>query len=81
MATNLLNDPSVNAVVINYHDITDRKRAEEEIRSLAKFPSENSDPVLRLSPDGIVMYANAASQRPAEYVELRGGRLCSPILA
>jgi PAS domain S-box-containing protein len=42
-------------------DITERKRAEQEIVSLAKFPSENPNPVLRLSQDGIVMYANSAS--------------------
>jgi diguanylate cyclase (GGDEF)-like protein/PAS domain S-box-containing protein len=42
-------------------DITKRKRAELKIASLAKFLSENPYPVLRLSRDGIVMYANAAS--------------------
>ena len=42
--------------------ITERKRAEEEIRSLSKFPSENPNPVLRLDPDGIILYANQASQ-------------------
>jgi len=47
-------------VVITTVDIAERKRAEEEIVSLAKFPSENPDPVLRLNQDGIVMYANKA---------------------
>jgi PAS domain S-box-containing protein len=42
-------------------DITERKGAEQEIVSLAKFPSENPNPVLRLSREGLVMYANAAS--------------------
>jgi PAS domain S-box-containing protein len=42
-------------------DITEHKREEQEIISLAKFPSENPGPVIRLSRDGIVMYANAAS--------------------
>jgi PAS domain S-box-containing protein/putative nucleotidyltransferase with HDIG domain len=42
-------------------DITERTRAEQEIVSLAKFPSENPNPVLRLSQRGIVMYANVAS--------------------
>ena len=49
------------AVVSVVRDITERKRAEQEIISLAKFPSENPGPVIRLSRDGIVMYANAAS--------------------
>jgi len=43
-------------------DITERKKAEEEIRNLAKFPSENTNPVLRLAKDGVILYANAASQ-------------------
>jgi PAS domain S-box-containing protein len=45
----------------NIRDITERERAQQEIASLAKFPSEDPNPVLRLSQDGIVMYANAAS--------------------
>ncbi len=32
LATNLLDEPSVKAIVINYRDITERKQAEEEIR-------------------------------------------------
>lgn len=40
---------------------TDRKRAEEEIRSLARFPSENRNPVLRVAQDGTILYANKAS--------------------
>ena len=42
-------------------DITARKRAEQQIESLARFPGENPNPVLRLRPDGVILYANAAS--------------------
>ena len=42
-------------------EIAERKQAEQEIVNLAKFPSENPNPVLRLSRDGIVLFANAAS--------------------
>ena len=42
--------------------ITERKRAEAEIRELAKFPNENPYPVLRLNENGIISYANTASQ-------------------
>lgn len=45
-----------------FEDITDRKRAEDEIRGLAKFPSENPNPVLRVAQDGTVLYANNAAQ-------------------
>jgi light-regulated signal transduction histidine kinase (bacteriophytochrome) len=34
VATNLLGDPAVRAIVTNYRDITERKRAEEEIHTL-----------------------------------------------
>jgi len=38
-----------------------RKRAEEVIESLARFPSENPSPVLRVGQDGTLLYANEAS--------------------
>jgi PAS domain S-box-containing protein len=47
-------------------DITERKRAEEEIASLAKFPTENPNPILRVQIDGQLTYANAASQELLE---------------
>ncbi len=42
-------------------DITERKQAENKIAMLAKFPSENTNPVLRISADGTVLYGNKAS--------------------
>ena len=43
-------------------DVTDRKCETEHATNLAKFPSENPNPVLRLASDGRVLYANAAAQ-------------------
>ena len=43
-------------------DITDRKRAEEERESVAKFPEENPHPVFRLTPEGSLLYANQAGE-------------------
>ncbi|MBN1486331.1 MAG: GAF domain-containing protein [Anaerolineae bacterium] len=43
-------------------DITERRFAEEEVKWLARFPEENPAPVLRVSNEGLVLYANAASQ-------------------
>ena len=43
-------------------DVTERKKAEEEIESLSRFPSENPDPVLRIATDGKVLYANDAGK-------------------
>jgi PAS domain S-box-containing protein len=42
-------------------DITERKQAEEEISSLARFPSEDPNPVLRIAKDCTILYANEAS--------------------
>lgn len=44
------------------HDITTRKQMEEQVASLAKFPLENSNPVIRVNEQGIILYANPASQ-------------------
>jgi chemotaxis family two-component system sensor kinase Cph1 len=41
-------------------DVTERKLAEEEIKSLAKFPMENPNPVLRIKKDGEVLFSNKA---------------------
>ncbi|MDT8301111.1 MAG: PAS domain-containing protein [Sedimentisphaerales bacterium] len=41
-------------------DITDSKRAIEEIKNLAKFPSEDPNPVLRISENCEILYANDA---------------------
>jgi PAS domain S-box-containing protein len=43
-------------------DVTERKMAEQEIRSLAKFPGENPNPVMRVSPELVVLFANQASR-------------------
>ncbi|MBI1912631.1 MAG: EAL domain-containing protein [Deltaproteobacteria bacterium] len=42
-------------------EIIERERAEEQIKVLAKFPSENPNPVLRIAQDGTVLYGNDAS--------------------
>jgi PAS domain S-box-containing protein len=42
-------------------DVTERKKAEEEIERLARFLAENPNPVLRISDGGIILYSNEAS--------------------
>ncbi len=54
--------PSAEGITVLGTDITERKRAEEEINSLSKFPTENPNPILRVQNDGQVTYANAASR-------------------
>ncbi len=40
--------------------VVDRKQAQEQVQNLAKFPSENPNPVLRITKDGKLLYANDA---------------------
>lgn len=40
-----------------FRDITERKKTEEEIRNLSKFPSENPNPVLRVNIERVI-YTN-----------------------
>jgi signal transduction histidine kinase/DNA-binding response OmpR family regulator len=37
-------------------------KAEEETRSLARFPEENPSPVMRVNAEGVLMYGNRASR-------------------
>jgi PAS domain S-box-containing protein len=49
------------AILSSGQDITEQKKTQEQIVELARFTTENPSPVLRISKDGIVMYANKAS--------------------
>ncbi|MBI4828838.1 MAG: PAS domain S-box protein [Nitrospinae bacterium] len=49
------------AAVAMVQDITARKQAEEERARLALFPERNPNPVVRLSAEGAVEFANAAA--------------------
>ncbi len=49
------------------HDITERKQSEERILNLARFPDQNPHPVMRVTPDGSVIYKNKASDSLASW--------------
>ncbi len=53
-ATNLLKEPSVCAVVVNFRDITERKKAEEEIMLQKSYFQQ----LFENSPEGIVILDN-----------------------
>jgi len=54
-------DGELTAIKGTVQDITERKRAEAAVVSLARFPSENPHPVLRIGADGRMIYHNTAS--------------------
>ncbi len=55
-------------------DITRRREAEQRVRELARFPAENPSPVMRVSADGALLYANEAATRVLEAAGLSGAQ-------
>ncbi|MGB7537027.1 MAG: PAS domain S-box protein, partial [Anaerolineales bacterium] len=57
-------------------DITERKRAGEiQIQSLARFPEENPNPVMRVDRAGTILYANRASRLLRSWPAEIGGKI------
>jgi len=54
-------DGEAGNIMVIARDITERKKAEEQIEKLAKFPAEDPNPVLRVSGYGTVIYGNKNS--------------------
>jgi CheY-like chemotaxis protein len=48
-------------VNIYTRDVTEQRKAEVKILDLARFPSKNKNPVMRISSKGVILYANDAS--------------------
>ena len=61
-------------------DITERKQAEADIQSLAKFSSENPSPVLRIAGDGTLLYINPAGVSLLPDWHLQVGQAAPPAL-
>ena len=52
----------------------ERAQTEQRIEKLAKFPSENPYPVLRLSREGAILHANAAARPLLDHWQARTGQ-------
>jgi PAS domain S-box-containing protein len=63
------------AVMGTMMDVTERNRAQEEIKALARFPSEDPGPVLRVGDDGTLLYANKASQPVLHSLDCQVGQV------
>jgi len=49
--------------IVFSRDISERKQLEQELKLLARFPTENPNPVLRVDINGKIIYANHASSK------------------
>ena len=80
VGTNLLQEPAVRGIVVNYHDITERVQAEEQIRYQARLLENVSDAVVSTDLDGIIKSWNKAAEAMFGYTEEEViGRLGSDI--
>jgi PAS domain S-box-containing protein len=48
-------------IIETRRDTSERQRAVEQLQSMAQFPEENPNPILRLASDGQVLYTNRAA--------------------
>ncbi len=61
-------------------DITERKRAEEEIRKGSLLALQNPSPVLRVARDGLLLFANDASAALLQSCRMAVGQQITPTL-
>jgi len=53
--------PKKNFFAVTFTDVSSRKKAEQEVTDLAKFPSENPNPVLRVNEEEVI-YINSSGR-------------------
>jgi PAS domain S-box-containing protein len=70
-------DGQAKAFLATVEDVTERKRVERRIEDLSRFPAENPNPVLRVSGEGAILYANEASASLLKGLDNQGGQ-CLP---
>lgn len=75
MVYSLLLWPVPDAKHVNLYgrDVTQLKQAEKRMRELARIPEENPNPVLRITDQGKLIYANKASTPLIEALQLKVG--------
>ncbi len=67
-------DSKVIGVVVVFHDVTEKRRAQERITHLASFPERNPDFIFETDLEGRIMYLNPAARRQFPTLEETGAR-------
>ncbi len=62
-------------VLIAAVDITERKRAEEKILDISKFPGQDPNPVMRFTRQGDLLYANQAAEPLLDFWKHQHGQV------
>lgn len=76
--TNMLEDPDIRALVVNYHNITDRKQVEDRLKeSEERFRTliqQSTDVIQLISADGKVLYTSDSIEQVLGYTpdEIKG---------
>ena len=63
VGTNLLRDPAVHAVVLNYRDVTERKKAEIDSLHLAAIVQSTEDAIIGKTLDGLIVSWNKGAEQ------------------
>jgi len=63
-------------VYTTFDDITERKRAEEDMRQMAALPLQNPNPVLAMSMEGQLLFVSPAAARTFPTLSAEGLRHC-----
>lgn len=64
---NQMHEPVVNAIVINFRDISERKMVEEELKKLSHIARETNNAVVITDAEGHIQWVNEAFTRITEY--------------
>ena len=79
VGTNLLTDATIRGIVLNARDVSERKRADRELRESEEryrdLFDHASDLVCMAAPDGSLLYVNHAWQQGTGYSEAEIGRM------
>jgi len=65
-------------VVLVFRDFTERKNLERKLHELSLFPAQNPAPILRVSDEGTLLYANSAALQDLRHWNLSLGQPAAP---